>query len=194
MKITSGILDNEMESKNKMEKIIYFENDSQRTDRCVGQVYAEFLEYAFTETDYFMLVYANYYGKGYTKIMKSFLKELRPFQVKRRTNPSWPGTLGTICPNTTYKVVFYRTAPEAKETLKKVNQLSQWSSPSYPQDLAFFKGNQCWLYSVGHEKIAALLHASEKDIDFVAKTGLARREDAYALDVEYFRAYDEELE
>lgn len=178
---------------NKMDKIIYFDNDNQLVDRCSGQTYFDFINYAFLETDFFMLVYVNYYGKGYTKVMKSFMKELDSSKVKRRTNPRWPGTLKTDCRDTTYKIVFYRNTAEAKEILKRVTCLSDWSSPSYPQDLAFFKGNQCWFYSVGHEKIGAIIHATDKDLDFVEANGLAMRDSAYKPQSNYFDSYDEIL-
>lgn len=176
-----------------MDKVIYFNNDNQRKDYCYGKVYFDFLDYAFEETDFFMLVYVNYYGKGYTKMMKYFKNALKPFKVKSRANPSWPGTLQTHSPDTTYKIIFYRNAEEAKRYLKKVMCLSDWSRPSYPQDLAFFKGNQCWFYSVGHEKIAAVIHATEKDIDFVETHGLAQRDAAYYPKSTCFDAYDENL-
>ena len=96
------------------ERIVFFKNEDQKSDRCSGTTYEQFIDYAFKHTDFFMLVYVNYYNKGYTKKMKSFMKSLKPFQVKRRTNPSWPGTELTICPNTSYKVVFYRTDEDAK--------------------------------------------------------------------------------
>ena len=133
------------------ERIVFFKNEDQKSDRCSGTTYEQFIDYAFKHTDFFMLVYVNYYNKGYTKKMKSFMKSLKPFQVKRRTNPSWPGAELTICPNTSYKVVFYRTDEDAKEVLKYVFKISDWSCPENPQDLAFFKGNKCWFYSVGHE-------------------------------------------
>ena len=84
-----------------MDKIIYFDNDDQRIDRCSEQAYFNFIDYAFDRTDYFMLVYVNYYGKGYSKIMKSFRNELRNYEVKCRTDPHWPGVQGTFCPQTT---------------------------------------------------------------------------------------------
>ena len=176
-----------------MNKVIYFNNDEQNNDCCCGNIYFDFIDYAFAETDYFMLVYVNYYGKGYTQIMKSFKKALEPYKVKSRSNPSWPGTLKTICPNTTYKVVFYKNDSRAKEIIKQVSRMSEWSCPLYPQDLAFFKGNQCWFYSVGHEKIAAIIHASEKDIDFVERKGLSDRKDAYTEEGHFFDSFDEIL-
>lgn len=175
-----------------MDKVVYFKNDDQRTDCCTGKLYHDFLDYAFDRTDFFMLVYVNYYGKGYTRIMKSFMQDLKPFQVKARSNPSWPGTT-TFCPNTSYKVVFYRNCDQAKEILKKVDCVSGWTRPSYPQDLAFFKGNQCWFYSVGHEKIAAVIHAKNEDISFLTEKGLASPEKAFTPQNNFYDTYDEVL-
>ncbi|MBE7067379.1 MAG: hypothetical protein E7385_07505 [Ruminococcaceae bacterium] len=174
-----------------MDKIIFFENE--KTEQCAGENYYAFLDYAFQNTDCFMLVYVNYYNQGYSKKMKYYKNILNKYKVKSRSNPSWPGVLETYCPNTTYKIVFYKTDPEAKEILKQVDKLSAWSRPSYPEDLSFFKGNQCWFYSVGHEGIGAILHAREEDIDFVASLKLAKREDALTYD-SYYDACDEELE
>lgn len=102
-----------------------------------------------------MLVFANYYGKGLPARAKQIQKELKPFRVKSRTNPSWPGVLETYCPNTTYKINFYHCCDESKIFLHEFDKLSDWSRPRNAEDLAFFKNNQCWFYSVGHEKIAA---------------------------------------
>ncbi len=157
---------------NNMDKIIYFNDRNQKEDFCEGERYFAFLEYAFSETDYFMLVYVNYYGKGYSKKMKEIKKALEPYKVKSRSNPSWPGTLWSVCQDTEYKVVFYRNDERAKTVLKSVEKVSDWTRPGYPEDLAFFKGNICWFYSVGHEKIAAIIHASEKDILFAERNNL----------------------
>lgn len=137
-----------------------------------------------------MLVYVNYYGKGYSAIMKSFRKELEAYKVKTRTNPYWPGTPGTYSVNTSYKVVFYRTDQKAKTILKKVTSLNAWMCPSYPQDLAFFKKNQCWFYSVGHENIAAIIRPTNNDLDFLESHQLAQRMNAKPLS-EYYRNFDE---
>lgn len=175
-----------------MDKVIYFDNNNQTTDLCSGNAYTLFLEYAFSKTDFFMLVYVNYYNKGYTKKAKAIMKELEPFKIKSRANPSWPGTPGTICPNTTYKVVFYKNNPLAKSVLSRAYCLSDWTAPQNPQDLAFFKGNQCWFYSVGHEKIAAIIRADEEDLCFVEANGLAKKSSAQKF-TDYFLCYDEKL-
>ena len=173
-----------------MDKVIFFENNYQSECLCSGDVYFDFLDYAFDTADFFMLVYVNYYGKGYSATMKAFKKELEEFKVKTRTNPHWPGTPGTSSMNTTYKVVFYRTDPTAKAILKKVNALNAWACPSYPQDLAFFKGNKCWFYSVGHENIAAIIGATNSDFDFIESKKLANRANAEPLG-EYYKQFDE---
>lgn len=42
-----------------MDKIIFFKGEDQRIDHCCGQVYYDFLDYAFSRADYFMLVYSR---------------------------------------------------------------------------------------------------------------------------------------
>ncbi|MBE6947497.1 MAG: hypothetical protein E7454_04525 [Ruminococcaceae bacterium] len=175
-----------------MSVIIYFDNENQTKDRCAGQAYYNFLDYAFSKTDYFMLVYVNYYGKGYSKETKRIMNDLSTFKVKSRTNPSWPGTLNTYTKNTTYKIVFYRNTNEGKEILKQVKCLSDWTCPAYPQDLAFFKGGECWFYSVGHEKIGAIIGATEEDFIFLELNNLAKRSDARPTN-NYYRAFNEKL-
>jgi len=177
-----------------MEKYIDFKNDGLKTDYCTGKVYYDFIDYAFSVSDYFMLVYVNYYRKGYSKIMREFKELLQPFKVKSRTNPSWPGNLGAYCPNTTYKIVFYRNDAKAKEILKRVERMSQWTRPSHPQDLAFFKGNECWFYSVGHEKMACIINPTDKDIEFLETNGLAEGKDVKYSKRPYFVQYNEVIE
>lgn len=175
-------------------RIIYFNNDNQKKDYCSNQTYYDFLEYAFAEATYFMLVYVNYYGRGYSAKMKKFRSALKPFEIKSRSSPHWPGVNCTFCVDTTYKVVFYRTSSSALEVLKEVKCVSDWTAPLYPQDLAFFKGNKCWFYSVGHEKIAAIICPSKKDLDFLEINGLADREAVFVCEDGYYDAYNEKIE
>lgn len=55
-----------------MDKMIFFKNNNLKTDYCCGQVYYDFLDYAFSRADYFMLVYVNYYCNGYTAAQKYY--------------------------------------------------------------------------------------------------------------------------
>ena len=76
--------------------------------------------------------------------------------------------------------------------LKHVFKISDWSCPENPQDLAFFKGNKCWFYSVGHEKIAGIIRADDEDVDFVVKCGLADYSDVEPFNPHYC-VFDEEI-
>lgn len=137
------------------------------TDHCSGEVYRDFIDYAFSESDYFMLAYVNYYRQGYSKFSKEIRAALKRFKVKSRSDPRRPGTMQIYTPDTDYKIEFYKTDDKAKEVLKRVSCLSDWSRPSNPEDLAFFKKNKCWFYSVGHENIAEIIDPTEKDIEFL---------------------------
>lgn len=171
-----------------MDKIVTINENS-----CCGDKYQSFIDYAFSRTDYFMLVYVNYYGKGYTKAMKSVMKELSKFKVKSRTNPSWPGTLGTYSKNTSYRIVFYKNDPAAKKILKNsVRSIDGWTCPDNPQDLAFFDGNICWFYSVGHEGIACVIHANKDDIVFLKNMCLSDQANVEPYD-DYYDAFNEKL-
>ena len=97
-----------------MEYMINISTYNCAEERCVGDVHHAFLDYAFSQANFFMLVFANYYGKGLPARAKQIQKELKPFRVKSRTNPSWPGVLETYCPNTTYKINFYHCCDESK--------------------------------------------------------------------------------
>ena len=188
VEITFGIMESDMD------KVLYFNNDNGKKDYCSGQVYYDFIDYAFDKADYFMLVYANYYGKYFTEQKKHFKEALKPYEIKTRNTPNWPGTLNTFCPDTTYEVVFYKTEVGAKKVLKEHDCLSAWTSPNQPEDLAFFKGGECWFYSVGHEKIAAIIHLTDEDERFLEIKKLANRKNAFLPEDDYFKAFDEFIE
>lgn len=168
-----------------MKRILNFltriKNDStgEKKDLCFGQTYYDFLDYAFSISDFFMLVYINNNGDEYSKIQKAFIRELSPYEVKQRTNPSWPGTKFTqsLYPEyeLKYKIVFYRNDEKAKEILKKVDSINCWAPPNYPEDIAFFKGNKCRIETTIHEGIGAVLYATDEDIDFFTKYDMTKR-------------------
>ena len=152
-----------------MEYILDISAQGQAAERCSGPAYQLFLDYAFTQADFFMLAFVNYYGKGLPARARQARAQLAPFRVRSRTNPSWPGTPETCCPNTTYKINGYRCCDAAKQVLQAADRLSDWSRPKNAEDLAFFKGGQCWFYSVGHERIAAFCTRRRKTCGLCAK-------------------------
>ena len=176
-----------------MRSVLHFNIGTEPDCHNSKNIYDKFIDYAFDKADYFMLVFINFYNKGYSEKQIEFKRNLEPFIVKVRTNPSWPGTPCVRCPNTSYEVAFYRTDEKAKAVLKKVECISDWSRPGMPEDLAFFIGDKCWFYSVGHEKIAAIIYADNDDINFVCSNGLASRQDVFIPKDTYYEQFDEDL-
>ena len=172
-----------------MDKVIFFNRDS-KEGFCTGNKYLNFIDYAFGKTDSFMLVYINYYAKGYSKTQKYFRDKLKRFKIKSRTDPNWPGIMELYGDSTSYKVVFYKNSEETKNILKEAKGLNDWSGRG-PENLAFFIGNQCWFYSVSCENIAAVVHASEEDIAFLVSQNLAKREAAFIPKNNYIDTFDE---
>ena len=173
-----------------MLKTIYIHN---LQEKVVGDIYKEFLKYAFSKTDYFMLVYVNYYNKGYTPKQRYFRDRLQPFKVKSRSNPSWPGTPKTNCPDTSYKIVFYRTDEKAMEILSEASGWSAWSRPGMPEDLAFFSHSQCWAYSTGHEQMATVLCANEEDINTFQAMGIIDSSSVVDFAQDQLKLYEESI-
>ena len=112
-----------------VEYILDISAQGQAAERCSGPAYQLFLDYAFTQADFFMLAFVNYYGKGLPARARQARAQLAPFRVRSRTNPSWPGTPETCCPNTTYKINVYRCCDAAKQVLQAADRLSDWSRP-----------------------------------------------------------------
>lgn len=165
---------------------------------CVGEYYNALLDYAFEQADYFMLAwmeYGNEYGiHNFSKEAYEIQKLLSPYIVKIRSDLHWPGSspvpLGTC--KIIGQVVFYITAPEAKQVLKRVAGLFDWINPDYPQDLAFFKENKCWFYSVAHEKMASFVRATDEDVAFLISHGVDTEYSTYILDDTALATYDED--
>lgn len=107
-----------------VEYILDISAQGQAAERCSGPAYQLFLDYAFTQADFFMLAFVNYYGKGLPARARQARAQLAPFRVRSRTNPSWPGTPETCCPNTTYKINVYRCCDAAKQVLQAADRLS----------------------------------------------------------------------
>ena len=167
---------------NNMDVTIFMEDLHNNENLCSGQLYYDFLDYAFSKTDCFSLIYVNFFGRGYSNEMKHFRELLRKFKIKSRSEYS-------DTTNTTYKYAFYRNTEEAKSILKRVNSLTDWKRGN-PQDLAFFRGDQCWFLSDGSECVAGIIHPDKEDIEFLISKGLSKKEYVYKYHTLY-DAYDE---
>lgn len=127
------------------------------------QNYKDLIDYCAETCDYCMLVYRYHTQKGLPTPVKIIKDQLSPFCVKSRSNPSWPGTPGTYATFYSYEVDFYTLTEEVKSVLYGANRLFDFDGENYPQDLAFFRGNKCFLYSVVHEGFASIVDPEKED-------------------------------
>ena len=94
------------------------------------------------------------------------------------------------------QVTFYRTDPQAKAIVQKIPSLYDLTGHILPQDLAFFRGDQCWFASVAHEQMAFLLHATKEDITLMTEIGAIKPGDVEPMtddDLTYYAQFDEKL-
>lgn len=173
-----------------MNRLIYF---SEGGRCCHGERYTAFLDYAFAQNDCFLLVYPFRRGSRYAAALREYRDALAPYLVKMRREPYWPGTVLPYSETVRYEVSFYRTAPEAKEVLRRAEALTDWAAPRLPQDLAFFRRSCCWFYYSCQEHTAAVLHASPRDLAFLAEHQLADPANALPED-RYFDLCNEPLD
>lgn len=161
--------------------------NGQPCDKIIEQVFSDFLDLFFDETDYFMLVYPR---KNLSENQILFKNELKPFEFKKRYTIDHPGTKYYYSGEPFLEMVFYHTDEKAKEILKKVKGLCSFKSPDYPYDIAFYKGNKCRFFSVAHEYIGSILFATQNDIDFLKNHNLFNAELADDMDAD-FNKFDE---
>ena len=158
-------------------------------EKITGQTYIDFLDLFFKETDYFMLVYPR---KNLSENQILFKNKLQPFEYKKRYAINHPGTEYAYQGEPFLEMIFYRTDEKAKEILKEVDELRKLSFPNYPEDIVFYSGKKCRFFSVAHEYMGCIIHATEEDIDFLKKHDLYNIKCVDELPVD-FSKWDEEF-
>lgn len=173
-----------------MKRILYFYTASfsgnEEIDICNDETYREFLDYAFEISNFFMLLYRNWYNRGYSEIQKSYMKDLGPFKVKSKIE-SYPENASV------YQYIFYKNNEKAKEILKKINLINYFNKPTFPENLSFFKENRCRIKTITHEGEGVVLDATDKDVDFFFKLGLSKSDDIQYDETGFYDYCDEEL-
>ncbi len=78
---------------------------------------------------------------------KNFLGKLEEFLLREEETDHWPGTimLGKAT------LLFYRCEEKVEELLTEPNSIYAWQQPNYPEDLAFYIGDENWFGSIAHE-------------------------------------------
>ena len=177
-----------------MKKEIFFKKEISEKE------YFEFIDYAFSKADYFMMVYGSAPNYGYTYHEKRFKKALEKFKVKSRTGTDCPG-LYEFNHEAKYKIVFYKTSLEAREIFKEISKevVGTYNSSGYHRhglglflaNLSFFKKDDCWFYSSMEEE-AVIIEADKSDIKFALENGLAAPEDIIVDNEKKFYCYHKE--
>ena len=123
----------------------------------------------------------------------AFREKLRDYCVKTRNNASWPGTPGTYSNDFKYRVCFYKTNLDTKKLLAEAGHLYGFDGETFPQDLAFFRGNWCFLYTTVHEELSTIVHPQKPDIKFMIEQGISYTKQEYRNPEVAERKYAEEL-
>jgi len=144
-----------------------------------NEEYVKFIQYALDTSDYFMLVYSRKKQEGFKKSMKIIKKDLHKLKVKSQFRFYWAGT--EVCPDNhwEYQVSFYRAEESALQSLLSVNSLFEWDWPSHPQDLSFYRSDQCWFYSVSHERMAIVVMHTPQEVEFLQQLTLIDAKEDY---------------
>ena len=133
-----------------------------------GKAYKELIELACERSDAVSIVY-NDYGRPIKKRIRSLRNMIKPYLLHSKNNHklktgevfSWPGTetwdiSSSIC------VSFYGINPSIKDVLLSVDSIFSWIYPEKPEDIAFYKNGNCWLYTVAHEMILVITDHEEE--------------------------------
>lgn len=137
-----------------------------------GKQYDDLIEYCLRTCDYFMFVICNFdFTDDYNVKMEKIKSKLSDLFVKERSNPIWPST-ESLDDRHKYNICFYKCDAKALELLKAPGGVFEWRYPDYPEDLSFFRGNQCFMYLSAHEEELWFQNETDKDVDFFKNIGI----------------------
>jgi len=127
---------------------------------------------------------------------KSFMKKLEPFLIKtRKSDPGdgseyqkiqsegrndyyrkngigWPGYLGYGDPNWENEIRLYKSDISLLPHLLKPGSLENWRIPKYPEDISFYRNNECWMYTVSHERMLCISPKDEEEHRLLESMGI----------------------
>ena len=108
--------------------------------------YEELMAKALAEFDSFSLVWRDEFE--FDEKCALIEKSLAPFLIEEQRTDEWPGTkiFDALATVRHYKVV-----ADSIEIISKADSFKTWMAPSYPEDLAFYKGKKSAYSSIAHE-------------------------------------------
>jgi len=108
----------------------------------------EVIDSVSDKADKFSLIWRDHLD--YNKNAKEFEKSLRPFLVAEKRVKKWPGTeLDAVAAT----IRFYRLEDESIKILKRNKFSYEFLSPSFPEDLAIYRGDEVVFSSCAHEQL-----------------------------------------
>ena len=121
-----------------------------------GEAYYELLQLAKQHCTSFSLVWQDIFR--FSDSADNLERTLLPFLIREELTNVWPGT---EIRGHKARVCHYRVTDESVSILADVSGLYAWLAPEMPEDLAFYAADgSCWLFSIAHEKDAAIMSES----------------------------------
>jgi hypothetical protein len=114
-------------------------------------------------------------GARPSRAAEEFIELAKPFLLCERQQTEWPGG-GTLVPNSTCRVVYFRVSPESLDLLEgATTSLYGWVHPFLPEDLAFYRADESIFFAViAHEGTAFFEIDEEEENRFKSRVpGLA---------------------
>ena len=72
-----------------------------------------------------------------------------------------------------FDICFYKICPEVENfLLESVNSLYDFNPPYLPEDIAFYKDNYCWFYTVTHEKRCEMDIENIEECNYIENMGI----------------------
>ncbi len=108
--------------------------------------YQDLLEKAENEFTSFSLVWRDEFT--FDEHCQKIEALLKPYLASEEKTDEWPGTKIF---NALATVRHYKVSRQSIEVLKCAKNYKDWLSPSYPEDLAFYKNGKVAYTSIAHE-------------------------------------------
>lgn len=122
-----------------------------------SSAYCKFIEYMWSRSSAFSLVYFRYNSsEKMKKTCRSVKTQLEPYKIFEKNVLKWP-SMETLNANThIYRLAMYRSTAEAKNVLLQAGSLWDWDYPLLPMDLCFYRDGYAWFAASSHETWNAL--------------------------------------
>ena len=139
----------------------------------ISRNYGEVTRYALSACDRFSLIAKM--KKPYSKEPPNFeyadaVRSLEPF-VERYVPGirEWPGT---ITRDMHRVMIVYRICKGSRQALQTLPNVFLPLENGLPEDICFYRGQEPWLATVSHEKMAFITQATKEDVAFLEQNDI----------------------